>query len=174
MFADRADLEYPPRPAKDGGRSMLRESFNESLKVSLKQKNQRALSTIRLILTAIRDRDIAERTKGNVEGIDDREIMRVLQTMVRQRQEAIALYEQGGRLELAEQEAEEIAIIRGFLPQQLSDDEITDAICGVVSEIQASSIKDMGRAMGILRERYSGKMDFAKASAVLKQQLTAS
>ncbi len=152
---------------------MLRERLDRSLKASLRQKNQRAVSTVRLILAAIRDRDIAERGKGNPDGIDDREILRVLQTMIRQRQEAIALYEQGGRPELARQEADEISIVQDFLPAQLSDDEIDRAIRAVVSEIGAGGIKDMGRAMGVLRERYAGRMDFAKASAILKRQLTA-
>lgn len=152
---------------------MLRERLDRSLKASLRQKNQRAVSTVRLILAAIRDRDIAERGKGNPDGIDDREILRVLQTMIRQRQEAIALYEQGGRPELARQEADEISIVQDFLPAQLSDDEIDRAIRAVMSEIGAGGIKDMGRAMGVLRERYAGRMDFAKASAILKRQLTA-
>ena len=152
---------------------MLRERLDRSLKASLRQKNQRAVSTVRLILAAIRDRDIAERGKGNPDGIDDREILRVLQTMIRQRQEAIALYERGGRPELARQEADEISIVQDFLPAQLSDDEIDRAIRAVVSEIGAGGIKDMGRAMGVLRERYAGRMDFAKASAILKRQLTA-
>ena len=152
---------------------MLRGRLDRSLKASLRQKNQRAVSTVRLILAAIRDRDIAERGKGNPDGIDDREILRVLQTMIRQRQEAIALYEQGGRPELARQEADEISIVQDFLPAQLSDDEIDRAIRAVMSEIGAGGIKDMGRAMGVLRERYAGRMDFAKASAILKRQLTA-
>ena len=166
-------MQYLPPPAEKGAFSMLRERLDRSLKASLRQKNQRAVSTVRLILAAIRDRDIAERGKGNPDGIDDREILRVLQTMIRQRQEAIALYEQGGRPELARQEADEISIVQDFLPAQLSDDEIDRAIRAVMSEIGAGGIKDMGRAMGVLRERYAGRMDFAKASAILKRQLTA-
>ncbi len=152
---------------------MLRERLDRDLKTAMKAREPRALSTIRLILTAIRDRDIAARGKGNADGISDQEIFQVLQTMVRQRREAIELYEQGGRLELAEQEANEIKIIEGFLPQQLGDSEIGDIIGGIIEEVGAGGIKDMGRVMGVLRERYAGQMDFGKASAALKQQLGA-
>ncbi len=139
----------------------------------MKGRENRAVSTIRLILTAIKDRDIAARGKGNADGISDQDILQVLQTMVRQRHESIALYEQGGRLELAEQEAEEIEIIEGFLPERLDEAATEEAIREVVGEIGALSIKDMGRTMAILRERYAGQMDFAKVSAVVKEQLSA-
>jgi uncharacterized protein len=152
---------------------MLRERLDEELKAAMKSRNKRALSTIRLILTAIKDRDIAARGKGNADGISDQEIFQVLQTMVRQRREAIELYEQGGRLELAEQEAEEIKIIESFLPQQLDDQGIGEAVGAIIDELGAGGIKDMGRTMGVLRERYAGQMDFAKASAELKQRLSA-
>lgn len=152
---------------------MLRERLDTDLKNAMKAREKRALSTIRLILTAIKDRDIAARSKGNADGISDQDIYQVLQTMVRQRRDAIELYEQGDRLELAEQEAEEIKIIEGFQPQQLDDGKIGDAIGAVIEEIGAGGIKDMGRAMGLLRERYAGQMDFGKASAVLKKQLGA-
>ena len=152
---------------------MLRERLNENLKTAMKDKNQRAVSTIRLILTAIKDRDIAARGQGNAEGISEQDILQVLQTMVRQRHEAIKLYEQGGRQELARQEAEEIDVIEGFLPRQLDEDEMEAALAEVIAEAGASSIKDMGRVMGLLRERYAGRMDFAKAGAQLKQRLGA-
>jgi hypothetical protein len=152
---------------------MLRERLTERLRSAMKGRENRAVSTIRLILTAIKDRDIAARGKGNADGISDQDILQVLQTMVRQRHESIALYEQGGRLELAEQEAEEIDIIEGFLPERLDEAAMEEAIREVVGEIGASSIKDMGRTMAILRERYAGQMDFAMASAVVKEQLSA-
>ena len=152
---------------------MLRERLDTDLKTAMKAREKRAVSTIRLILTAIKDRDIAARGKGNADGISDQDIFQVLQTMVRQRREAIELYEQGGRLELAEQEADEIKIIEGFQPQQLDDTEIDGIVGGIIEEISAGGIKDMGRVMGLLRERYAGQMDFGKASAVLKQQLGA-
>ncbi len=152
---------------------MLRERLNDRLRSAMKGREVRALSTIRLILAAIKDRDIAARGKGNAEGITDQDILQVLQTMVRQRHESIAFYEQGGRAELAEQEAEEITIIESFLPEPLDEAATVQAIQSVVGEIGASSIKDMGRTMAILRERYAGQMDFAKASAVVKEQLNA-
>ncbi len=139
----------------------------------MKGREVRARSTIRLILTAIKDRDIAARGKGNADGISDHEILQVLQTMVRQRHESIALYEQGGRLELAEKEAEEITIIESFLPERLDEAATVQAIQSVVGEIGARTIKDMGRTMAILRERYAGQIDFAKASAVVKERLSA-
>ncbi len=152
---------------------MLRERLSDRLRSAMKGREKRAVSTVRLILTAVKDRDIAARGKGNADGISDHEILQVLQTMVRQRHESIALYEQGGRLELAEQEAEEITIIESFLPPRLDEAAMEEAIRSVVGEIGASSIKDMGRTMAILRERYAGQMDFAKASAVVKVQLNA-
>ena len=152
---------------------MLRERLNDRLRSAMKGREKRAVSTVRLILTAIKDRDIAARGKGDSDGISDQDILQVLQTMVRQRHESIALYEQGGRLELAEQEAEEIVIIESFLPERLDAAATEEAIRAVVGEIGASSIKDMGRTMAILRERFAGQIDFAKASAVVKAQLSA-
>lgn len=151
---------------------MLRQRLNDSLKTAMKAKDQVAVSTLRLILTAVKDRDIAARTKGVDDGISDADILQVLQTMIRQRHESIALYKQGNREELADQEAREIEVIEGFLPRQLSDDEMKDAIRSVIEETGAGSIKDMGKAMGALRERYAGQMDFGKASAALKAALT--
>tara|TARA_R110000787_G_scaffold27169_3_gene75565 strand:+ start:172 stop:633 length:462 start_codon:yes stop_codon:yes gene_type:complete len=153
---------------------MLRSRLSDALKTSMKEKKPIAVSTLRLILTAVKDRDIAARSKGNDEGISDPEILQVLQTMVRQRQESIALYKQGGRQELADQELAEIAVIESFMPRQLDEAEIEAAIAGVIEETGAGSIKDMGKAMGVLREKYAGQMDFGRASAVLKAQLAAS
>jgi uncharacterized protein YqeY len=152
---------------------MLRDEFNDALKAAMKEKDQVAVSTLRLIRTAIKDRDIAVRGKGERQEITDQEILQVLQTMVRQRQESIALYEQGGRKELAEREAAEVEIIQRFLPKQMSEEETAAAISEVVQEVGAAGIKDMGRTMGVLRERYAGQMDFGKASAELKKQLNA-
>ncbi len=152
---------------------MLRERLSDRLRSAMKGREKRAVSTVRLILAAVKDRDIAARGKGDADAISDQDILQVLQTMVRQRHESIALYEQGGRLELAEQEAEEIGIIESFLPERLDDAATEEAIRSVVGEIGASSIKDMGRTMAILRERYAGQIDFAKASAVVKERLSA-
>ena len=151
---------------------MLRTRLNEALKQAMLAKNQRAVSTVRLILAALKDRDIAARSRGVTDGIDDAEIMSMLQTMIKQRRESIGLYEQGGRLELAEQEREEIAVIEGFLPKQMSEDEVRAAVQAIVSETGASSIKDMGKVMAELKARYAGQMDFAKAGPVVKQQLS--
>ena len=151
----------------------LREELTQALRTAMKSRETRAVSTIRLILTAVKDRDIAARGKGNTEGISDQDILQVLQTMIRQRHEAIALYQQGGRQELAAQEEEEIRIIERFMPKQLGDDEMRAAIQAVAAEIGATTIKDMGRAMAVLRTRYAGQMDFGKAGATLKQLLGA-
>ncbi|WP_142848363.1 GatB/YqeY domain-containing protein [Telmatospirillum sp. J64-1] len=151
---------------------MLRQRLNDALKAAMLSKDQRTVSTVRLILAALKDRDIAARGRGASEPVSDDEIMQMLSSMVKQRRESIAMYEQGGRLELAQQEQDEIAIIEAFLPRQLSDEEIANAVAETISEINAGGIKDMGRLMAALRERYAGQMDFAKASAVAKQQLS--
>jgi uncharacterized protein YqeY len=151
---------------------MLRERLTATLKTSMKEKNQVAVSTLRLILTAVKDRDIAARSKGVDDGISDADILQVLQTMVRQRHDSIEMYKQGNRPELAAREAEEITVIEGFMPRQLGDAEIELAIASVIEDTGASSIKDMGKAMGALRERFAGQMDFGKASAMLKAKLS--
>ena len=150
---------------------MFRSRLNEALKEAMRSKNQRAVSTLRLILAALKDRDIAARGRGVTDGIDEDEILSMLQTMIKQRREAIALYEQGGRLELAEQEREEIGVIETFLPKQFSEDEIRGAVDTVIKDIGATGIKDMGRTMAELRTRYAGQMDFGKASGFVKAAL---
>lgn len=151
---------------------MLRRRLADRLKKGMKDKDACVVSTVRLILAAVKDRDIASRTKGGGEEVSDRDILGVLQMMVRQREEAIVLYEQGGREELARQEAEEIRVIRSFLPQQMSDDETASAVHATIAEIGAEGIKDMGRTMALLKERYAGRMNFGRASAVVKSELT--
>ena len=150
---------------------MLREKFKEDLKLAMKARNERATSTLRLVQAALKDRDIAARGRGKMDGIDEAEILSMLQTMIKQRRESIQHFEQGGRLELAQQEQEEIAIIEGFLPKQMSEAEAEKAIKELIAETGAASIKDMGRTMAALRERYAGRMDFGKAGAVVKQAL---
>ena len=150
---------------------MLRTQLPDALKSAMKGRQERAVSTIRLILATLKDRDIAARGKGNPDGISEDEIRQMLQNMIRQRRESIALYEQGGRLELAQQEAEEITIIESFLPKQLNAAEIEQAAKTVIGEVGASSIKDMGRTMATLKQRYAGQMDFGKAGAVVKTLL---
>lgn len=147
---------------------MLREKFKDELKTAMKARSERAVATLRLIQAALKDRDIAARGKGKLDGIDEAEILSMLQTMIKQRRESITHFEQGGRLELAQQEQEEIAIIEAFLPKQMSDAEAAEAIKGLIDELGAASIKDMGRTMTALRERFAGRIDFAKASALVK------
>jgi uncharacterized protein len=151
---------------------MLRARFNDELKAAMKAKDPRAVSTVRLILAALKDRDIAARSRGNTEGIGDDEIGDLLQKMIRQRRESIELYQQGKREDLAQQEREEIAIIERFLPQQMSESEMAAAVSALIAELGAGSIKDMGRVMAALKQRHAGQMDFSKASALVKERLS--
>ena len=152
---------------------MLRPQLNEQLKTAMLAKNARVVSTIRLILAALKDRDIAARSRGVMDGIGDDEILSMLQSMIKQRRESISLYEQGGRLELAQQEQDEITIIETFLPKQMSEAESVEAIRAAIAEIGAGGIKDMGKVMAVLKERVVGRMDFTKASALTKKELGA-
>lgn len=151
---------------------MMRTRLNEALKDAMRRRDACAVSTLRLISAAIKDRDIAARTNGNTDGVPDGEVMELLHKMAAQREESIAFYEQGGRLEQAERERQEQSVIRSFLPPQLDEEETRTAVEQVLNEIGAGSIKDMGRVMSELRARYAGRMDFGKASAVAKQQLS--
>ena len=151
---------------------MLRTRLTDTLKTSMKARNERSVSTLRLILAAIKDQDIAARGKGDKEGLTDDQILSLLQSMIKQRRESIKLYEQGGRMELAQREAEEIGVIEDFLPEQMSDEEMATVITGIIGEVGATSLKDMGKAMGALKEQYAGRMDFAKASALVKERLS--
>jgi len=151
---------------------MFREQLPEALKAALKDKDERAVSTLRLIMAALKDRDIAARSKGNMDGIPEDEILQMLQTMVKQRRESISMYEKGGRLELAEQEGEEIAIIQRFLPEQLNEAATEAAVDKTIVDIGAGGLKDMGAVMGALRENYASQMDFGKASAIVKARLS--
>lgn len=148
---------------------MLRDRLNEDLKAAIRAKDQRAVSTIRLILAALKDRDICARERG--EAVTEDEILRMLQSMIKQRKDSIAMYEQGCRMDLAEQEREEVEIIKAFLPHQMDAREIDSAVESVIGEIAAQGLKDMGRVMATLRERYAGRMDFGQASAIAKTRL---
>lgn len=150
---------------------MLRSEINDALKQALRDKDQQALGTVRLIMAALKDRDIAARGAGNADGIPEDEILEMLQKMVKQRREAIDLYAKGGRSDLVEKEQTEIAVIERFLPQQMDEAETEQAVDGAIAELEAGSIKDMGRVMGALKERYAGRMDFGRASALAKQKL---
>jgi uncharacterized protein len=150
---------------------MLREAFTERLKQAMRAKDARTLSSVRMILAALKDRDIAARGTGNTAGIPDAEILRLLQGMVKQRRESIALYRQGNRPELADQEEQEIAVIESFLPKQMSDEEAAAAVKEAIAETGAAGVKDMGKVMSVLRERHAGVIDMARAGAVVKQLL---
>lgn len=151
----------------------LRTQFNDSLKDAMRAKDQRAVSTIRMILAGLKDRDIAARPRGVTDGIDEAEILSMLQALVKQRNESAVLYDQGGRPELAQQEREEIAVIERFLPKQMSEEESAAAIDAIVTEQGATSIKDMGKVMAELKARHAGQMDFAKAGGLVKARLSA-
>ena len=151
---------------------MLRSRLSEALKEAMKAKDARRVSTLRLILAAIKDRDIQARTDGVTDGVPDDDILAVLQKMIKQRRESIEHYEAGGRLELAEQEQEEIAIIQEYLPKQLTEAETEAAAREAIEAVGAGGIKDMGRVMAHLKERHSGEMDFGKAGPVVKRLLT--
>ncbi|WP_421881103.1 GatB/YqeY domain-containing protein [Pacificispira sp.] len=151
---------------------MMRDELNKALKESMRAKDDRAVSTLRLILAALKDRDIAARSKGNNDGISDDELLQMLQSMVKQRKESISMYEKGGRLELAEGEQAEIEVIQRFLPKQMSDSEIETEVKSLIEEMGATGLKEMGAVMGELRTRFAGRMDFGKASPIVKQALS--
>jgi len=150
---------------------VLRIQINDAYKAAMKQKEALKVSTLRLIQAAIKDRDIAARSKGNQDGISDDEVLSLLQSMIKQRRDSIEAYEKGGRMELAQREAEEIAVIEGFLPAQMSADEIDAAVETVIADVDATTLKDMGKVMGAMKERFTGQMDFSKASAAVKARL---
>ena len=150
---------------------MLREQFSEALKQAMRDKELLAVSTVRLILARLKERDIEARPKGRPDGIADPEIEQMMQGMIKQRRDSIELYEKGGRPELAAKERAEIAIIERFLPQQMDAAEQEAAIAETIAAIGASGVKDMGRTMAALKERYAGRIDNAKASQVVKRLL---
>jgi len=150
---------------------MLRERFSDALKQAMRDKEQLAVSTVRLILARLKERDFEARPKGNMEGIADPDIQSMLQQMIKQRRESIELYDKGGRPELAEKERGEIAIIERFLPKAMSDDEAEAAIKGVIAATGASSVKDMGKVMAALKEKYAGQLDPSKSSQIVKKLL---
>ena len=127
------------------------------------------VSTLRLICAAIKDRDIAARTDDNAEGVGDTEILAILAKMIKQREESARIYEEAGRLDLAAQERDEIVVIRGYLPKQMSESEVDNAVKQAIGETGACSVRDMGKVMAHLKARHTGKMDFARAGAAIKQ-----
>lgn len=151
---------------------MLRDRIKEAMKTAMKAKDEIGLAATRLILAALKDRDIAARSKGNTDGISDDELLGMLQSMIKQRRDSIEMYEKGGRPELAEREAREIDVIETFLPEQMDEDAANAAIDAVMKELEAASMKDMGRVMTALKERHAGSMDFGKASGLVKARLS--
>lgn len=150
----------------------LRDRFNAALKEAMKAKAARRVSTLRMILAGVKDRDIAARTETNREAVGDDELLSLLAKMIKQREESAETYDKGGRPELAAAEREEIEIIREFMPKQMSAEEMKAAAASVVAETGAQSMKDMGKVMAALKERYAGQMDFAKAGALVKELLS--
>ncbi|BBD38988.1 GatB/YqeY domain-containing protein [Aminobacter sp. NyZ550] len=148
----------------------MRETLAEALKTALKTGDKRRTSTLRLIQAAIQDRDIAHRGAGK-DPVTDEEILQILTKMVKQRQESAKAFEEGSRLELAAQERDEIAIISDFLPKQMEEGAVRSAAQQVISEVGADGLRDMGRCMNALKERYPGQMDFGKASGIVKELL---
>jgi len=150
---------------------MLRDAINTAVKEAMKARNERALSTLRMVNSTIKNADIDARGQGKPP-LSDADLLSLLQKMIKQRQESVELYGKGGRTELAAQEREEIAIISAYLPKQMSDDEVKAAVAALIDETGASGIKDMGKVIGALKAKYAGQMDFGKASGVVKAALT--
>ena len=150
----------------------LRNEINSAMKEAMKEKAQLRLSTLRLINAAIKDRDIAVRAEGIEDGVDDTEILAILGKMTRQRQESAKTYEEAGRLDLSERELSEIQVIEYFLPRQLNSDEIEIEVTKIIDEQGASSIRDMGRVMACLKERFTGQMDFGNVGPIVKEKLS--
>jgi uncharacterized protein YqeY len=149
---------------------MLRDDINNALKDAMKASNAKVVSTLRMVNSSIKNADIEARGQGKAP-LADADLLSLLQKMIKQRQESVELYDKGGRAELAAGEREEIAIIQAYLPKQMSDDDVKAAIAAAVAESGAASVKDMGKVIGVLRGKYAGQMDFAKASALVKAAL---
>ena len=151
----------------------LRDQLNNAVKEAMKAHDQKRLGTLRLVQSALKDKDIANRSEESREGISDDEILSLLAKLIKSREDSIVLYEQGGRPELAAAERAEIAVIREFMPQQMDEAAAKAAIAGVIAEVGAGSMKDMGKVMAALKERFAGRMDFSRASAAVKELLSA-
>ncbi len=149
----------------------LRHRIEEELKLAIRSQDKRRMGTLRLIAAAIKDREIQSRGTGKDDAPTEADLQALLMKMVKQRRESAEVYEKGGRPDLAAQEREEIAIIEEFLPRQMSEEEIATAVDAVIADLEATGLKDMGRVMGALKERYAGQMDMAKASRLVKEKL---
>jgi uncharacterized protein YqeY len=155
----------------EGITTMLRDDINNAVKEAMKAKNERKLSTLRMVNSTIKNADIEARGNGKPP-LSDADLLGVFQKMIKQRQESVELYDKGGRAELADQEREEIAVISAYLPKQMSDDEVKKAIADAITETGAVGMKDMGKVIAALRAKYAGQMDFGKASGLVKAALT--
>jgi uncharacterized protein YqeY len=149
----------------------LRDKINDVLKQAMRDRAADRLSTLRLVNAAIKDMDIALRGEGREEGASEDDVLKILSKMVKQRQESARAYEEGGRLDLAEREQAEILIIEEFLPKKLDEAETEAAIDAAITEVGASSIRDMGKIMGVLKSKYTGQMDFGRVGALVKERL---
>ncbi|SFE27312.1 hypothetical protein SAMN04488523_10664 [Sulfitobacter brevis] len=150
----------------------LRTRISDALKQAMRDKAADRLSTLRLVNAAIKDKDIAARATGNDDGVNDEEVLAILSKMAKQRLESARAYEEGGRLDLADRERAEIVVIEEFLPKQLSEDEAAAAVDAAIAEIGASSIRDMGKVMAILKGKYTGQMDFGSVGPTVKNRLS--
>ncbi len=151
----------------------LRQSITDAVKDAMKSKDSLRVSTLRLVNAAIKDRDIAARAEDRCDGIDDSEILSLLSKMVKQREESAQTYEENARPELAERERAEISIVREFMPKPLSDDDMTEAVGNIITELDATGLKDMGKVMGRLKTDFAGRIDMGKAGALVKAKLGA-
>ena len=149
---------------------MIRDDINNALKEAMKARDERRVSTLRLVNSTLKNADIEARGQGK-EPLGDDGVLGVLQKMIKQRNESVELYDKGGRAELAQQEREEIAIISAYLPKQMSEDEVKAAVAEEIKATGAAGVKDMGRVIAALKGKYTGKMDFAKTSALVKAAL---
>jgi len=149
---------------------MLREDIQNALKGAMKEQDMPKVNAVRMIVAGIKEKDVDARGKGKKQA-EDADLLAMMQTMIKQRRESIEMFIKGGRFELAQKEENEIKIIEGFLPKQLSESEVQEAVKTAIAQTSAQSIKDMGKVMAALREKYAGQMDFAVASCVIKSLL---
>ena len=150
---------------------MLRQAFRDRLKEAMKARDSRTVSTVRLMIAGLKERDVAVRGEGNPDGLSESEIQRMLQAMIKQRRESIALYRQGNRPDLVQQESEEIAVIESFLPRQLDEGEMEAAAKAAIDDTGAATVKDLGKVMAALRERHAGVIDLGLAGAIVRRLL---
>lgn len=155
-----------------GNGGSLRDRIASGLKDAMREKDKTRLSTLRLINAAIKDQDIAARAKGAANGVAEADLLAILAKMVKQRQESARAYEEGGRLELAEKELAEIAVIESYLPRRLSDEEVATAVDAAIADVGAQTLRDMGKVMSVLKERHTGRMDFSAVGPTVKERLS--